>query len=200
MRRLLFAASVLLLAGCSCGEGAASGSYLLQRMETQPRYTYYQASPLFADGRAMRMPPEGTLPREAFGAGHPEIETGEQNGVALAEVPIPLTPALLAQGKLRFEIVCGTCHGVIGDGHSVVSDNFPTRLPPSLVALTDKPAGFFYRAATYGFGVMPSFSGVLDTKERWAVVAYIQALQLSQHAKLAQAPADVQQKLLKEQQ
>lgn len=199
MRRVLFAAAVLMLAGCSCGEPGSS-SHIFQRMEVQPRYTYYQANPLFADGRAMRTPPEGTVPREAFGVGRPEIETGEQNGQLLAQVPIPVTPALMAEGKLRFEIVCATCHGVIGDGHSVVSDNFPTRLPPSLVALTDKPAGFFYRAATYGFGMMPSFSGELDTRDRWAIAAYIQALQLSQHMQLAQAPADVQKQLVEEKQ
>jgi mono/diheme cytochrome c family protein len=196
MRRVFYAAAVLLLAGCSCGD--VSSSYILQRMEVQPKYNYYQANPLFADGRAMRTPPDGTVPREAFGAGHPEIETGMQNGAMVAQVPVKVDAKLLAEGKMRFEIVCATCHGVIGDGHSVVSDNFPNRLPPSLVALTDKPAGFFYRAATYGFGVMPSFSGVLDTRERWAVTAYIQALQLSQNVALAQAPADIQKQLLEE--
>jgi mono/diheme cytochrome c family protein len=196
MKRWFFVvAASFALGGCSCGN--ISSSYELQRMEVQPKYEAYEASPLFADGRAMRTPPQGTIPREAV-VGNPARETGELNGALVADVQVPVTPELLALGKLRFEIVCATCHGVLGNGDSMVADNFPTRIPPSLVALTDKPAGFFYRAATYGFGVMPSFAGELNNEERWAVVAYIKALQLSQNQPIAAAPADVQHKLMEE--
>jgi mono/diheme cytochrome c family protein len=193
MKRSLLVLAVLALAGCEDG----TASYIFQRMEVQPRYNYYQANPLFADGRAMRVPPSGTVPREAL-VGNPAIETGEDNGQVVANIPVPVTPHLLAVGKERFEIVCATCHGVLGNGDSTVADNFPTRLPPALVDLTDRPAGFFYKAATYGYGLMPSFSGELNTEERWAIVSYIRALQLSQHAKVAELPADVQQQLREE--
>lgn len=196
MKRALFViAGMMALSGCSCGNVTAS--YMLQRMEMQPKFEAYEANPFYKDDRAMRVPPQGTVPREAV-AGKPAEETGEVNGRLVAVVPIPITPALLAEGKMRFGIVCATCHGVLGNGDSMVADNFPVRLPPSLVKLKDKPAGFFFRAATYGFGLMPSFSGVLSTKERWAIVSYIRALQKSSSEPLAMAPTEVQRKLLEE--
>jgi len=117
------------------------------------------------------------------------------NGKVLDNVPLPITAELLARGRHRFEIVCGTCHGLVGNGDSIVADNMATRLPPSLVALGERPAGFFYRAITDGYGLMPSFSGEIPTDERWAVVAYVRALQLSQNTPVNSLPADVQRRL-----
>jgi len=91
--------------------------------------------------------------------------------------------------------VCAQCHGLRGDGNSIVAENMALRLPPNLVTLTDKPAGHFYQAITYGYGVMPSFAGEIRVEDRWAVVAYVQALQRSQNIPLAEAPAQVQQEL-----
>ena len=84
---------------------------------------------------------------------------------------------LLQLGQKKYSIVCAQCHGVLGDGNSIVAENMGLRLPPSLLELADKPAGHFYTAITEGYGVMPSFSGELNTQERWAVVAYVRALQ-----------------------
>src|SRR5215475_16191633 len=114
------------------------------------------------------------------------------NGELLTQIPIPVTAELLARGRHRFEIVCSTCHGLVGNGDSMVADNMATRLPPSLVALGARPVGFFFKAITEGYGLMPSFAGEVPTDERWAVVAYIRALQLSQNAPVSALPADVQ--------
>jgi mono/diheme cytochrome c family protein len=121
---------------------------------------------------------------------------GIAGGKLVDAIPVVVTPELLARGKKRFEIVCATCHGLVGNGDSMVADKMPTRLPPSLVALGDKPVGFFYQAITLGYGMMPSFSGEIPVEERWAVVAYIRALQLSQNAPMAMLPAADQKKVI----
>jgi len=189
---LPLAAAALTLSGCTCGD--TSSSQVLQRMETQEKYLPYRANDMFADGRAMRTPPEGTVPRERL-MGTPALTTGEVNGVPVVDVPAPITTELLKRGRHRYEIVCANCHGLVGNGDSMVADNMATRLPPSLVALTDKPAGFFYKAITQGYGLMPSFSGEIPLDERWAVVAYVKALQLSQNTPIQALPEDVQRRL-----
>jgi mono/diheme cytochrome c family protein len=193
MRALLpLGALALLCSACTC-EGVSS-SQVLQRMEVQEKYLPYAANDLFADGRSMRTPPEGTISRERL-VGHPGITTGLVNGVPVSEVPVPITAELLRRGRHRFEIVCANCHGLVGNGDSMVADNMATRLPPSLVALTEKPAGSFYQAITEGYGLMPSFAGEIPMDERWAVVAYVKALQLSQNTPIQALPEDIQRRL-----
>jgi mono/diheme cytochrome c family protein len=194
MRAFLpLAATALTLSGCTCGD--LSSSQILQRMEVQEKYQPYAANDLFADGRSMRTPPEGTVPRERL-VGHLNITAGElADGGPVADVPVPITAELLKRGRHRFEIVCSNCHGLVGNGDSMVADNMATRLPPSLVVLTDKPAGFFYKAITQGYGLMPSFAGEIPMDERWAVVAYLKALQLSQNTPIQALPEDVQRRL-----
>jgi len=194
MKTFLPLLAVLISAsGCTCA--CLNSSQILQRMEVQEKYQAYGANDLFADGRAMRTPPDGTVPRERL-VGHPFITTGEtSDGGPVAEVPVPITAELLKRGRHRYEIVCSNCHGLVGNGDSMVADNMATRLPPSLVVLTDKPAGFFYKAITQGFGLMPSFAGEIPMDERWAVVAYLKALQLSQNTPIQALPQDVQRRL-----
>jgi mono/diheme cytochrome c family protein len=186
------AAAALSFSACTCG--GLNSSQILQRMEVQEKYLPYAANDLFADGRSMRTPPDGTVARERL-VGHPEITLGEVNGTPVADVPVPMTAELLRRGRHRFEIVCATCHGLVGNGDSMVADNMATRLPPSLVALSDKPAGFFYKAITQGYGLMPSFAGEIPMDERWAVVAYVKALQLSQNTPIQALPQDIQRRL-----
>jgi mono/diheme cytochrome c family protein len=194
MRALLpLVVAAFTLSGCTCA--GLNSSQILQRMEVQEKYQPYAANDLFADGRSMRTPPDGTIPREQL-VGHPLITTGEiADGGPVAEVPVPITAELLKRGRHRYEIVCANCHGLVGNGDSMVADNMATRLPPSLVVLTEKPAGFFYKAITQGYGLMPSFAGEIPMDERWAVVAYLKALQLSQNTPIQALPEDVQRRL-----
>jgi mono/diheme cytochrome c family protein len=170
MRPLLLSAAALALAGCDVS------SDFLQRMETQPRYSYYEESEFFADGRAMRMPPDHTVSRQRP-VGNPALTTGRMNGQFVVDMPIELSQPVLARGQKRYNIVCAQCHGVLGDGNSIVAENMALRLPPSLVDLQAKPNGHFFAAITEGYGVMPSFSGEIDIQDRWAIVAYVRALQ-----------------------
>lgn len=182
MRWLIPAAGLVALTGCDVS------SEFLQRMEVQAKYEYYEASDFWADGRAMRTPPAGTVPRERP-VGNPGISTGRTNGALVGNIPVEVDRALLTLGQKKYNIVCSQCHGVLGDGNSVVAENMSLRLPPSLLELQGKPAGHFYAAINEGYGVMPSFSGELDVRERWAVVAYVRALQAARNTRTdGQAP------------
>ena len=170
MRRLIPALGLLALTACEVP------SEFFQRMEVQAKYEYYESSEFWADGRSMRTPPEGTIPREQP-VGNPGLTTGHVNGQLVTAIPVTVDKSLLQLGQKKYSIVCAQCHGVLGDGNSIVAENMGLRLPPSLLELSGKPAGHFFNAITQGYGVMPSFSGELNTQERWAVVAYVRALQ-----------------------
>lgn len=192
MRRALFFASAFALAGC----GDCSGT--LQRMWHQPgKYTAYEENPFFEDKRSMRPLVEGTVSREKLAALKVPAGRGP-NGEYHKSIPIPLTPELVAKGRKRFDIICATCHGPLGDGKSLVAQNMSLRPPPSLHDYADRPVGRIYDVITHGFGLMPRYDIEIPPEERWAVVAYVRALQLSQRAPLSSAPPAVQQKLLEE--
>ena len=106
-------------------------------------------------------------------------------------IPVPMTHKLLELGRKRYDITCGTCHGPLGDGDSIVARQMALRPPPSLHRYIDRPAGYIYEVITKGFGMMASYAAELTIEERWAVVAYIRALQLSQNTPAVGAvPAD----------
>lgn len=191
MRALWLGAAVLVVSGCDVD------SRIFQRMEVQPKEMAYEESDFYADGRTMREPPEGTIPRERP-AGNPALTEGAVDGQLVDVIPLELDEAMMARGKKKFDIVCAQCHGQKGDGNSIVAENMGMRLPPDLLAIADRPSGYFYQAIIYGYGVMPSFAGELNVEDRWAVVAYIRALQQTQNVPLADAPAAEQQRLLSE--
>jgi mono/diheme cytochrome c family protein len=175
----------------------------LDPMQRQPKYRAYQAAAgAGAAGGgvqpAMREPPAGTVPFAPLpDAG---LATGlGPDGRPLERAPMPATAATLARGRQRFEVFCAACHGVLGDGESQVALNMALRRPPSLHAYRDVPDGHIFRVLTNGFGLMPSYAAELPLLEdRWAVVHYVRALQLSQHAALEQVPPDARQRLLEE--
>ena len=175
--------------------------------DSQPRAGRYKESAFYEDGLSMQAPPEGTVPRERITQNTP-LTTGrlddgpmQPNGemlpVYVTTIPAPLTRELLALGRKRYDITCGTCHGPAADGVSIVASQMSLRPPPSLVTpkYIAKPAGYIYEVATRGFGMMASYAAELDVRERWAVVAYIRALQLSQSSTIDQVPPDVRARL-----
>ena len=178
---------LLLLAGCP----------RLDPMQQQQKVEAYEASAYHADGLGMRTPPAGTV--EYRSALAPDLATGKgPDGKPLARTPVPPTPELLALGRRRFEVLCATCHGILGDGESQLALNMSLRRPPSLHAYRDVADGYLYQVISGGFGLMPSYAAELDVRERWAVVAYVRALQLSQAASLDQATPEVRERLRKE--
>lgn len=176
---------------------ATTGCDVLDPMLVQDKVRPYRPSDFYADGVAMRPAPEGTVSREAVL--DPEVRSGARaDGRPLDRIPLELTRRLLETGRKRFEIVCGTCHGLTGDGRSLVARNMSLRPPPSLHDYAARPDGYFFQVISQGFGLMPAYSAELTVEERWAVVAYLRALQLSQRAGLAQAPPAERARLLAE--
>ena len=164
----------------------------LERMLAQRNYRPYTAAPFFADGRAMRPPPEGTVDRQQV-IGQPALTDGAVGGRYVTASPVPVDRPLLERGRDRFNIFCATCHGVRGDGRSEVARHMELRKPPSLISepVTGFPPGRVYRVISVGYGLMPSYAAALPVGDRWATVAYLGALQLSQSTTLADLPPDL---------
>jgi mono/diheme cytochrome c family protein len=183
----------LLLVALLCA--ACGDTTIFDPMERQPKIRPFSANPLYEDGRGMRNPPEGTVPRERLRQ-RPEVATGkDRSGKVLDAIPIAVTRELMLRGRSRFEIHCAVCHGLVGDGYAPVATQMSLRPPPNLHLLTNASPGHIFQVATEGYGLMPSYAAELTAEDRWAVAAYVQALRRSQAATLADAPPDVQQKL-----
>ena len=183
----------LLLLAALCA--ACGDTTIVDPMERQPKFKAFAANSLYEDGRAMRQPPEGTVPRERQ-TSRPEITTGrDRGGQVVNAVPIPITRELMLLGRAKFEVYCAVCHGLVGDGVSLVATQMSLRPPPNLHQLRNASPGHLFQVMTEGYGLMPSYAAQLTPEDRWAVAAYVQALRQSQAARLADAPPDIQQKL-----
>ena len=159
-----------------------------QDMHNQPKYRGLRASEFFADGSSARPLVEGTIARgtlqddEAF-------FTGKLDKVTVKELPFPVDEAVLNRGQERFNIYCSPCHDRTGSGNGLVVQR-GYRQPPSyhIDRLRQADVGYFFDVITNGFGVMPDYRAQIAPRDRWAIVAYIRALQLSQHAAASDVP------------
>jgi len=158
-------------------------------MFDQPKSNPLRESDLFPDRAASRPIPAHTIPRERLN--DDSFYTGLNGTNPVTSFPYPITRAVLAHGQQRFEINCAPCHGLAGEGNGIiVHRGFPA--PPSyhIDRLRDAPAGHFVDVMTHGYGAMLPQAERVAPEDRWAIAAYIRALQLSQHATMADAPAD----------
>jgi mono/diheme cytochrome c family protein len=193
-------ATLTLTGVAALGTAAACDGVLpapdLERMITQRNVRPYEPSTLFADGRAMRSPPEGTISRDRV-IGRPVLTDGLVEGRYVTDVPLADVGgdarAVMQRGRDRFDLFCAACHGLRGDGASPVALNMDLRRPPSLLIppVTSFPPGRLYQVITEGYGLMPSYAAVLPVRDRWATVAYLAALQRSQSVRLDDLPADM---------
>jgi mono/diheme cytochrome c family protein len=171
-----------------------------QNMHNQNKLEPYEASTFFADGQGSRQLPAGTVPRNAYGeeiapytglvvAPAPPMQMS-QTSQAMSVTPPPVTMALLKRGQERYNIFCSPCHGRTGDGLGMIVRR-GYKQPPSFhdPRLRSAPADHFVTTMTEGFGVMPSYAEEVSPADRWAIAAYIRALQYSQNARLADIPA-----------
>ena len=171
-RSMSVCALLLICAACS------------ENMDDQPKYHEWERSRLFRNGSVVQAPPEGTVDRDA-----------PARATALATRP-PTDMALLQRGQQRYDIACAPCHGATGDGGGmIVARGFPR--PPSLHLPRLKAAGDAHvvDVITNGHGVMYSLADRVAPRDRWAIAAYIRALQLSQDAPVQGAPSGVQTRL-----
>ena len=174
----VIAAAVLIAAGCR------------QDMHDGPRYEAYEASDTFADQRASRTPPAGTVARGWLRADE-ALYTGKVNGQAVATFPFAIAREGLARGQQRYNIYCTPCHGRIGDGNGmVVQRGLRQAASFHQDGLRQETPGYFFDVITNGFGAMPDYAAQIPVEDRWLIVAYVRALQLSQHASIDDVPAD----------
>jgi len=170
---LSIALTAFLLAGC------------VQEMENQPRIESLEGSHFFADGLGSRPQVPGTIARGQAWETTP-VTTGKDAEKPVEHNPVPITSELLERGQMLFHINCRHCHGPSGYGDGiVVQRGFPS--PPSyhIDRLRDAPDGRLFEVITQGHGRMPPFKNFIAAEDRWAIVAYVRALQLSQHAERA---------------
>jgi mono/diheme cytochrome c family protein len=157
-------------------------------MHDQPKFIPLRESTFFADARSARPLVEGTVARDHLRE-DPLLYTGKVNGTDSTEFPFPIDSTLMARGRERFNIYCSPCHGRTGQGDGMVVRR-GYRRPPSLhdPRLRDAPVGHFFDVMTNGFGAMPDYAALVQVRDRWAIAAYIRALQLSEHATVADVP------------
>ena len=158
----------------------------IDHMEHQPKGKPYRASEVFPDGQLMRRPPADTVALEHDDNNSTGPGSIPDGGIAPASVniPYPIDDELLTLGHAKFNQVCAVCHGILADGNSVVARKMNLRPPPNLT--TDvyraRPDANIFMTITNGYGYMNPYRDQLSSRERWAVVAYLRALQLSQNA------------------
>ena len=170
--------------------GLATGG-CRQDMHDQPKFEPLEATTVFANGAASRPMIEGTVARgqlrddRLFYTGR----TAEDQFVT--ELPVPLTRELLERGQTRFNAFCSPCHGRVGYGDGmVVQRGFKHPMSFHELRLRESPVGYFFQIMTNGFGDMSSYAAQIPVTDRWAIVAYIRALQLSQHAPVENLSAE----------
>jgi mono/diheme cytochrome c family protein len=166
-----------------------------QDMHNQPKLKPLAASDFFVDGRGSRPLPEGTVARGHLNADD-QLYTGKVDGQLTNLLPFPATRAVLKRGQDRFNVYCTPCHGPSGAGNGMIVQR-GLKAPPSfhIERLRTSPVGYFFDVMTNGFGAMQDYRAQIATEDRWAIAAYIRALQLSQHAPLADVPADKRSEL-----
>lgn len=166
-----------------------------QDMHDQPKLTAYEPSPFFADQRSARPAIEGTVAQ-----GHLNedelLHTGRVGGQPATMFPFAVDEALMRRGRERYDIFCTPCHGLTGDGDGMVVQR-GYRRPPSfhIDRLRQAPPGHMYDVITNGFGAMPDYAAQIAVRDRWAIAAYMRALQLSQNAGAADLSPDARERL-----
>lgn len=180
--------ALVLLAACGL---AGCDNTLRQDMANQPRVNPLAPSNFFADGRSERPAIENTVARGSV----------ENDALFVPKdsnaFPLPLTKELLQRGQERYNIFCTPCHGIQGDGQGMVAMR-GMKHPPSYhqERLRAEPNGYIYDVVTNGFGAMYGYSSQIPPRDRWAIIAYMRALQLSRNAPVGELPADLKEKLM----
>jgi mono/diheme cytochrome c family protein len=176
----LFAVSVALTLTTACRSD----------MQVQPRQNPLSHSDFYPDQRSARPLVEGTIAR---GQLHEDayFYTGKIGNNPGDVMPFPVTKEVLAHGRERYNIFCAPCHSRLGDGNGFVPSRGFARKPPSfhIVRLQKAPVGYLYDVITEGFGIMPDYASQIPPQDRWDIVAYVRALQLSQNATMSDVPA-----------
>ena len=161
-----------------------------QEMYDQPKYKTLGESNFYSDRRASRPLPEGTVARGWLRA-DPRLSEGKDGRMLVTALPMPLTRELLLRGRERYNIFCAPCHDRAGAGRGMVVRR-GYQPPPSfhVERLRDAPVGHFFDVVTNGLGAMPDYASQIPVEDRWAIAAYVKALQFSQYAPASDVPPE----------
>ncbi len=181
LREISFIAALgclLLLSGCRLD------------MQVQPKQNPLSRSDFFADQRSERPPVEGTVARGQLHADR-YFYSGKIGSSPGDYMPFPVTKEVLERGRERYNIYCSPCHSLVGDGNGFIPSRGFSIKPPSyhIPRLQKAPLGYFFDVITNGYGIMPDYRSQIPPEDRWKIVAYVKALQLSQSATRADVPA-----------
>jgi hypothetical protein len=194
---LLLAAGLVLAAGCSRGQPRERRpTVIIPDMEFQKKLKAQEYTPFFADHRAMRTPPEGTVARGTLKEDSVRFQGKDANGEFVTHNAREVTMDLLLRGQNRFNIYCSPCHDRTGSGKGmVIGYGFvppPNFSDPRALAFAD---GYIFDVISHGVRNMPSYGAQIPADDRWAIVAYVRALQRSRTATLADVPAEARKNL-----
>ncbi len=166
-----------------------------QDMHDQPRFEPLEANSFFADGRSARPLVTGVIARGTLQE-DVHLFTGRENDEFVTTFPFPVTQDVILRGQERYNIYCTPCHGQLGDGTGMIVQR-GLKQPPSyhIDRLREAPVGYYFNVITNGFGAMFDYADRISVNDRWAIIAYIRALQLSQNAKIDDVPAEARQQL-----
>jgi len=174
----------LLLMGCRGQKSEKPPISPQQNMQFQDRFNAQQENPFFENNMAMRAPVEGTVSRGGLRHDAAIFEGTDDNGEYLTENPMDVTRSFMYRGKERYDIYCAPCHGGTGDGQGIIMTGQYGYVPAPTFhrgASYDMPDGQFYSAIANGIRSMPAYNTQIKVEDRWAIVAYIRALQRSQN-------------------
>jgi len=158
-------------------------------MHDSPYYKGLRSSPLFANGSAARPLVAGTVAREHLDD-DVTLNQGKVNGQHATAFPFPITREGLDRGQERYNIYCAPCHGRTGEGNGmVVQRGYRQAASYHIDRLRDAPVGYLFDVVTNGFGVMPDYKAQIPVEDRWLIIAYVRALQLTHHATTSDVPA-----------
>ncbi len=171
--------------------------HLILDMDNQPKLKTQQVCRVFADQRAMRPPVPGTVARGQLEADDAYYR-GRNGNDWVTEFPVQITKQLVLHGEERFNIYCSVCHGYDGSGNGAVNQRAIANQEPGWVPPTqlysqqtrERPVGYIFNTITNGVRNMPSYGAQIPVEDRWAIVAYVRALQLSRHVDAKDLPAD----------
>lgn len=179
-----------LLRSILCATCLVCAPACVQQMASQPHVRPLQSSAVFSDGQSARPKVFGTVP-SGYTRNNMRVAPAQSYDPNAQELPFPLTREVLERGQQRFNIYCAVCHARTGEGDGPVVRRGFSR-PPSyhIDRLRQAPLGHFFDVMTNGYGAMPRYDAQISVGDRWAIAAYIRALQLSRNATIDDVPAD----------
>ena len=189
---------VFVLFGCQGQPSSDPPIHLNPNMDHQEKYLPYAASPLSADGAAMRTPPEGTVARGMLFENGVYYTGLDSLGDTVKTMPVEITMPLLRRGQERFNIYCSPCHGRVGDGKGIIVARGLVP-PPTFHSdrIRQMPDGAVFNVITNGVRNMPAYRYQVPVDDRWAIISYLRALQRSHNAALDDVPIEQRSQLQK---